>query len=289
MLEILDKCKNIVYDCHKGRNKCFSRGFSKNLNKKHICNRNPQIFAAGRAARPYRAACLPRALPPLPGTADRFFICVHAAGLAAPPFKSEGIKHAYINRTQERGKIQQARQGFFMIFLFTTEENAILSKIFRDHYSLMNYMAYKITDDRFAADDMVQDTMIKLMDYLPTLLKLNKNELASYCARTVETVSITYMRKEISKKKRQGTQDSRVPAIMPEELIEQDDIRRAVNTMLTKLSPLDRHLLIYKYFMGYRYKQIGKLLGIEPKYIGTYLQRARDRAKRLLGGKGDYL
>lgn len=176
-----------------------------------------------------------------------------------------------------------------MIFLFTTEENAILSKIFRDHYSLMNYMAYKITDDRFTADDMVQDTMIKLMDYLPTLLKLNKNELASYCARTVETVSITYMRKEISRKKRQGTQDSRVPAIMPEELIEQDDIRRAVNTMLTKLSPLDRHLLIYKYFMGYRYKQIGKLLGIEPKYIGTYLQRARDRAKRLLGGKGDYL
>ena len=32
MLEILDKCKNIVYDCHKERNKCFLQGFSKKSN-----------------------------------------------------------------------------------------------------------------------------------------------------------------------------------------------------------------------------------------------------------------
>lgn len=46
-----------------------------------------------------------------------------------------------------------------MMFLFTTEENAILSKIFQEYYSLMNYMAYKIVGDRFTADDMVQDAM----------------------------------------------------------------------------------------------------------------------------------
>lgn len=141
-----------------------------------------------------------------------------------------------------------------MMFLFTTEENAILSKIFQEYYSLMNYMAYKIVGDRFTADDMVQDAMIKLMDYLPVLLGLNKNELASYCARTVETVCITYMRKELSRRKREENQERRLPAIMPEELIEQDDVRDAVNSMLAKLSPLDRHLLVYKYFMCYRYK-----------------------------------
>lgn len=172
-----------------------------------------------------------------------------------------------------------------MMFLFTTEENAILSKIFQEYYSLMNYMAYKIVGDRFTADDMVQDAMIKLMDYLPVLLGLNKNELASYCARTVETVCITYMRKELSRRKREENQERRLPAIMPEELIEQDDVRDAVNSMLAKLSPLDRHLLVYKYFMCYRYKQIGELLGIEPRYIGTYLQRARDRAKDYWEGK----
>lgn len=174
-----------------------------------------------------------------------------------------------------------------IILLFTTEENAILTKIYQDYYPLMKYMAFKLVHDGFIADDMVQDAFVRLIDYLPTVVKLNENKLASYCVRTVESVSIDYIRRENSRRK--YTDGRRIPEFRPEELIEQDEIKKEVHSVLAKMSQLDRHLLHYKYFMNYRYKEIGRLLGIDPKYIGTYIQRARDRAKRLLGGRGDYL
>lgn len=151
----------------------------------------------------------------------------------------------------------------------------------------MKYMAFKLVHDGYIADDMVQDAFVRLIDCLPTVVKLNENKLATYCVRTVESACIDYIRKENSRRKYAAK--PHVPKYSPEELIEQDEIREVVNSMLAKMSQLDRHLLEYKYFMGYRYKEIGRLLGIEPRYIGTYIQRARDRAKRLLGGRGDYL
>ena len=172
-----------------------------------------------------------------------------------------------------------------MIFLLLpNENNKLLIQIYMGYYPLLKYMARRIVNDNFTADDMVHETIVKLIRYLPKLQKLERKALLTYCVRTVESVSISYIRKESRRKRVINDQN---PDFLPEELIERDEIKGKVNTVLSELSQLDRHLLIYKYVMGYSHKQIGCLLGMEPKYISTYIKRARDRAKRILIKKGD--
>lgn len=172
-----------------------------------------------------------------------------------------------------------------ILFIFSEEEMALLMQIYTDYYPLLKFTARRIVNNNDTADDMVQDSIIKLMNYLTTLQKLNKNQLISYCVRTVESVSISYIRHESTRRKK--PLETQVPEYMPAELIEIDEVKNTVNTMLSKLSQQDRHLLIYKYFMNYSNKEIGYLLGIETKQVSTYIQRARERAKRILEKTGD--
>ena len=179
-----------------------------------------------------------------------------------------------------------------MIFLILSkEDDELIVHIYTEYNPLLKCMARKIVGNDFTADDMVQDTIIKLMSHLPTLQKLEQKALVSYCVRTVESVSFDYLYDVSRRKRSQRSQEEcyRIPALLPDELLERDEIADHVKTMLSELSQLDRHLLIYKYFMCFSHKQIGYLLGIEPKYISTYVKRARDRAKRILKKKGDYV
>lgn len=172
-----------------------------------------------------------------------------------------------------------------MIFLLLpNENNKLLIQIYTGYYPLLKYMAHRIVNDSFTADDMVHEAILKLIRYLPKLQKLERKALMAYCVRTVESVCISYIRKE---SRRKIVLNDQTIEFLPEELIEKDEIKEKVNNVLSELSQLDRHLLIYKYVMGYSHKEIGCLLGIEPKYISTYIKRARDRAKRILIEKGD--
>ena len=171
-----------------------------------------------------------------------------------------------------------------ILLLLSEEEDKLLIQIYRGYYPLLKHMARGIVNDSFTADDMVHEAILKLIRYLPNLQKLERKALMAYCVRTVESVCISYIRKE---SRRKIVLNDQTIEFLPEELIEKDEIKEKVNNVLSELSQLDRHLLIYKYIMGYSHKEIGCLLGIEPKYISTYIKRARDRAKRILMEKGD--
>lgn len=175
-----------------------------------------------------------------------------------------------------------------ILFVLSDSDNDLIVHIYTYYNPLLHHMARRIVRDEYIAEDMVQEAIIRLMDHLPTLKVLEQKALVSYCVRTIESVCFKYLYKA-SRRKRSEEEISRVPEFLPDELLERDEIAGHVKTTLAELSHLDRHLLIYKYFMDLSYKQIGQMLGIEPKYIGTYIKRARDRAGRILKKKGDYV
>ena len=162
----------------------------------------------------------------------------------------------------------------------------LLLNIMEKYYPLLISRAMRIMDDYYLAEDMVQETLIRLIDYMPKIRELDEQARVAYCVRTLETVCYMYLRKE--KKKFIPSKYKSYTQPTPEELLERVEVKSVVHTMLTNLSVRDRKLLIYKYFLDYDNKMIGMLLDMKTKDVSTYLRRAREHAlKELQKMRGD--
>ena len=58
--------------------------------------------------------------------------------------------------------------------------------------------------------------------------------------------------------------------------------RAELQSVLGKLKPRDRDILLFHYLWGYSIREIAEIMGLKPNSTGVYLQRAREQARKLL-------
>lgn len=178
-----------------------------------------------------------------------------------------------------------------MILLLAMEneqERQFLLEIYQKHARLMLYTAYQILHDRAAAEDMVQESVVRLIDKIELLQKMDGCTLTAYVVSTIRNLSLNYM-KQLQKQKFLDQEELvNVPDGTPaveEKLILQEQ-HMALGRVWPKLDKNDRYLLEAKYILEKSDKEIGADLGIRPASVRMRLTRARRKAFKLMEKEG---
>lgn len=175
----------------------------------------------------------------------------------------------------------------------SSSEYKFINEFYENNKKLIYYLVVQCGVEGAEVEDVVQDIVLRLMNYIPSLVKIrsNKNQMAKYIAQTVKSVCID----------RNRAQKSRQLAVIPVEMIEaiyKDLPDRTeipehitaqwdVDYLRKKLPRRDWDLLSGKYIIGYSDHELASRLGCTQESVRMALTRARRNARKILEAEKD--
>lgn len=146
----------------------------------------------------------------------------------------------------------------------------------RNDYSTnyAKYFAYArlLTPSRAAAEDLVQQAFLNIIDALEKGHTIIGDTLSAYVKRTIRNISISHHRKN-STQPLLRIIDSDMPSAESEYTLTTD--RNVVANAIASLSEMQRTIVVMHYFDGLKVREIAKELNISESAAKTHLQRAR--------------
>lgn len=143
---------------------------------------------------------------------------------------------------------------------------------FDRHYDGLYRYLYRLTGDVDAAQDVAQETFIRLLDHeVPE--ESMESWLFTVATNLVRDRSRTRQRRrELLEAEDYGPE----PPTRPDERVERTERVERVREALDRLKPRDRRILLLRE-EGFRYSEIAEMIGVKASSVGTILARALDR------------
>lgn len=169
------------------------------------------------------------------------------------------------------------------IILAIEDENDrdFMERLYQQYHRLMYHTIYQLINDSWLADDILQITLIKLIDNIPTLRSLTETKRINYIISAVRNSTFTQIKKnkshpeididEWAAKNTPTAEDN--PELL---IIHKEEIQTfcVIWPMLDKKSQI---LLEGRFILGKSYETLADDLGMKPDSI----RMAVTRAKRL--------
>lgn len=142
-----------------------------------------------------------------------------------------------------------------------------------------------LIDGSDLSEDLIQDSIIKIMQNAQITNKLNDYQLLSYIIKTLQSCTIDYYKKLVKNKR--SEQEKR---ILEETCVYENDPFRFygepsniyyLKSVLNCLPTRDQKILFYKYLLNYSNNQISHIMNIKPDSVRMALTRARRKAKMI--------
>lgn len=141
------------------------------------------------------------------------------------------------------------------------DDRAYMTRLFVKYQRLMYRTIYDILGDKWATEDVLQTTLLRLIDHLDTLRRLEPEGLAGYIAAACRHTAYNAVR------------DSSRHPWLPLDALAQVWPRLDENT---------RWLLEARYILDYSDGELARELGVKPDSVRMALTRARRKARRLM-------
>lgn len=177
----------------------------------------------------------------------------------------------------------------------TEAEQEFFAKIFKSYYPLMMKRAYHYTKNTSISEDLVQESMIRLMARPELLQTLQELPLRYYVVKTADSVILGHFRKEKSNKTVEinMNEESEEPewdipdsSVNIEDEVELGLAYEDVKDVMETVGERDRDLLLYRYVYDFSDKEISALLGIPRDHVRVYSSRAIRKVKRKIKEMG---
>ncbi|KXH87521.1 RNA polymerase sigma factor [Sporosarcina sp. HYO08] len=161
------------------------------------------------------------------------------------------------------------------LYLFLHEKTAIIFK----------YLIKNGANPR-DAEDIIQEALYKFILYIDSvdpnkayswLFRVAINQYYDLCRKQQKEVNVSFEDFDL-------VDDS----FLPEEYVQQTEMKKEIYNILNRLSPLHKQLLLLKYVLGLSYKEIAQMLDLNPGTLKTYLFRARQSFKKLYEEEGKH-
>lgn len=148
--------------------------------------------------------------------------------------------------------------------------------------------AFLITHDERLAQDVVQETFVRLYEHIRQFDESRPFE--PYLMRSVINASLNAIR-EVRRLTSLDQDAGEVESLLDraasvESQVEFGQLQREILTALSKLSPRQRAAIVQCYYLEMSEKEMALALGAAPGTVKWLLNAARDRLRRLLGQKG---
>lgn len=172
-------------------------------------------------------------------------------------------------------------------------EREFISEIYIKYHRLMHAKAYSVVHDEFEAEEIVQESFVKLIERIDVLMNLDRDKIPVYVIVTAKNTAIKHWYKSKNQPKADDDFDSKESlaewsadeAALPEELYIRKEEHAKLSETIGKLSERDCILLESKYILMLSDDEIAETLHIAPSSVRACLTRARRRAYAILKGE----
>jgi RNA polymerase sigma-70 factor (ECF subfamily) len=169
------------------------------------------------------------------------------------------------------------------------ESDRLFLEMLYDNYNrLMFKHARRYFQDQTDVEDAVQESFERLIRYLPTLRRLNRNTLAVYIVNVIRSCSMDiYRKRKIEKETNfsdifEGFEETLVDDFDPDCLMDSLLSMRQLAQVISQLPEKDQFVLEAKYLQSWCDSEIAEVLGTKENTVRTRLFRARNRALQML-------
>ncbi|TCT14271.1 RNA polymerase sigma-70 factor (ECF subfamily) [Natranaerovirga pectinivora] len=166
-----------------------------------------------------------------------------------------------------------------MIFLLTIEDEIVRSKLEEIYYMYSKDIyrcAFKILKTHHSAEDIVQNTIMKLIDNLENIEDVNSKKTKSYILTIATNMAINMIKKN---KKIVNLEKNH-----EERLVDDTDLEKymlnletcsEIAATLSKINPNYADILMLKYFHEYSNAEIAEILQINENNVHIRLHRSK--------------
>lgn len=168
----------------------------------------------------------------------------------------------------------------------TSEDKAFFQKFYEEYKGFLFYIARQYAPSQEDCEDLVQDTILRLLGNLDSLRPLDRNRAAKYIALTVKSAFLDREKRRYSNPEI-ALDDALLEALQEREdpLIARDmetNIRMELAELRQSLSARDWLILEGKYILGYTQEELADLIGVTPDSVRMIVCRARTKARSIL-------
>lgn len=177
-------------------------------------------------------------------------------------------------------------------FICTTiqdpDDREYMLGVYKEFQNLMFYTAKKYISDQTTCEDIVQESIVKLIEKIDVIRGKERCILAGYIVSVIRNVSINYLKREGVRHKHTVAFDGDmvdelpVSALSMEELLLAKEKASLISIALEQLPEMERLLLEGKYILEYTDQELAQQFGCKPDSIRMKLTRARRHTLSIL-------
>lgn len=197
----------------------------------------------------------------------------------------EAMESLHEIREDDLGLVRRAQQG---------DVEAVGELYTRYERKLLNYL-YRFTGNREMAEDLVQETFIRAVRYLPAFRPTGS--VGGWLYRIAKNLALNHLRRlkrasEVSMDEPRGLEEEEASSLAqtladpkpgPAQEAGEADLELTVQTALMKISPVYREAMILCDIQGHTYQAAAQILGCPIDTIASRLARGRAQLAQLLG------
>lgn len=149
----------------------------------------------------------------------------------------------------------------------TLLNNIELEKLYKKYERIMYYKAYEILGDRYLAEDAVHDSFISISSNMQIIIKTDYSKIKPLLLTIIRNKAIDLRRKRKIRNSLDLVEITQ-PQNSPKE-------KYLLKDIIKELPYECRVLLKLKYYYGYTYKEISKILKINVHIVGIRMNTAK--------------
>lgn len=162
-----------------------------------------------------------------------------------------------------------------------TDRDALVAELFRLEGARLVRLARLFTDDRNAAEDLVQEAFIRLHRAAHRIKDPAK--AAPYLRSIVINLARDHNRRGLMSLRHQEAIPAGVEPDAPEDVLVMDDERRRLLDEVRALSPRQRDCLLLRFYLELSESEIADTLDISKNSVKTHCRRGMDTLRSRLG------
>ena len=165
-----------------------------------------------------------------------------------------------------------------------TDAQEFIVGLYEQYRRLMFSTARKYTTDPQAAEETVQDVLVKLVENVDTLRRVDRCVLPAMVVIIVRNTAINYLKhmNVVQKHTAELPEEADAPSGGPtlDELMVREEQLSALRRVWPRLPEADQLLLSGRYILGLDDRELARLAGCKPSSVRMKLTRARRNALR---------
>ena len=175
-----------------------------------------------------------------------------------------------------------------------TEKRTALEQLYNTHSVRMYNSAYRILGNRQDAEDALQDTFIKIYRNIDKFMSLSGDDLILLIIIYTRNTARDILRRKNTERKNTSElsvngedgeffADIADPCADVEEIVITKELIRETAKYIDSLPTAQRDVIILKYRLGMKEKEIAEVLGISETAVSSRILRAKDGLRKMFG------